>query len=106
MRSWRSLGTRAAVRRAPDPDDLLVLYLPSAVRLAQMRTRLERLGHACVQPMNPYWREKSVTFEDPDGWRVVLCQPQNAAAAMRLRSRGAAKSRKARNLPLTRRSRT
>lgn len=91
---------------APDPDDLLVLYLPSAERLAWLRTRLEHLGHDSVRPLNPYWLDKSVTFEDPDGWRVVLCHPHTAAAAMRLRSRGAAKSRKARSLPLTRRSRT
>ena len=25
-------------------------------------------------PENPYWLDKSVTFEDPDGWRIVLCQ--------------------------------
>ncbi|WP_425293855.1 hypothetical protein [Microvirga pakistanensis] len=26
------------------------------------------------EPENPYWLGQSVTFEDPDGWRVVLCQ--------------------------------
>jgi len=61
----------------PDADDLLVLYLPSSAAVAKLRKKLERRGHASVQPANPYWADKSVTFEDPDGWRVVLC---NSAA--------------------------
>jgi catechol 2,3-dioxygenase-like lactoylglutathione lyase family enzyme len=96
---------------APDADDLLVLYLPSAARVARRRRRLESLGYARVPPLNPYWLDKSVTFADPDGWRVVLCeaasrQVHDAADSSRERSRGATKSRKARSLPLARRSRT
>ena len=59
--------------RAPSRDNLLVLYIPDATELARLRHRLEELGHAAVEPENPYWLDKSVTFEDPDGWRVVLC---------------------------------
>jgi len=59
--------------RAPTADNLLVLYIPEPVELARLRTRLEQLGHAAVEPENPYWLDKSVTFEDPDGYRVVLC---------------------------------
>jgi catechol 2,3-dioxygenase-like lactoylglutathione lyase family enzyme len=58
---------------APSADNLLVFYIPDAKQLAELRERLERLGHVAVEPENPYWRDKSVTFEDPDGWRVVLC---------------------------------
>jgi hypothetical protein len=25
-----------------------------------------------IEPENPYWNTNSITFEDPDGWRVVL----------------------------------
>lgn len=57
---------------APSRDNLLVLYIPNAAHLARIRGRLEALGHRAVEPENPYWRDKSVTFEDPDGWRVVL----------------------------------
>jgi catechol 2,3-dioxygenase-like lactoylglutathione lyase family enzyme len=81
----------------PDADDLLVLYLPTAERLSRLRMRLERLGHASVQPANPYWLGGALTFEDPDGWRIVLCHSHTAAAATRLRNRGAVKSRNARN---------
>ncbi len=59
---------------APSTDNLLVLYIPDAGELAALRARLEQLDHRPVEPENPYWRDKSVTFEDPDGWRVVLCQ--------------------------------
>ncbi|HKU89633.1 MAG TPA: VOC family protein [Steroidobacteraceae bacterium] len=63
---------------APDPDDLLVIYLPSAERFTWLRARLESMGHAGVPALNPYWRGRSVTIEDPDGWRVVLCRPEAA----------------------------
>jgi hypothetical protein len=37
-----------------------------------MTLRLHRHGYEPVEPENPYWAEKGLTFEDPDGWRVVL----------------------------------
>jgi catechol 2,3-dioxygenase-like lactoylglutathione lyase family enzyme len=58
---------------APSRDNLLVLYISDALQLSEASERLVRLGHRPVEPENPYWRDKSVTFEDPDGWRVVLC---------------------------------
>ena len=53
----------------PHPESLLVLYLgdDQAVEAAA-----ERLGVDPVPPANPYWAERGVTFEDPDGFRVVL----------------------------------
>lgn len=59
---------------APSRDNLLVLYIPDETHLERIRARLEALGCRPVEPENPYWRDKSVTFEDPDGWRVVLCR--------------------------------
>jgi hypothetical protein len=29
-------------------------------------------GYKPVKSYNPYWDDKGVTFEDPDGYRVVL----------------------------------
>ena len=32
-------------------------------------------GSPCPAPTkdkNPYWKEKGITIEDPDGWRIVL----------------------------------
>jgi len=58
---------------APTDDNLLVLYIPDAADYEHLCARLARLGYPSVEPANPYWRGKSTTFEDPDGWRVVLC---------------------------------
>jgi catechol 2,3-dioxygenase-like lactoylglutathione lyase family enzyme len=54
---------------APHPESLLVLYLGDreAVDAVAMR-----LGTEPVAPANPYWAEHGLTFEDPDGFRVVL----------------------------------
>jgi catechol 2,3-dioxygenase-like lactoylglutathione lyase family enzyme len=57
---------------APSKDNLLVLYFPDESDLARVEGRLQALGGAAVPPENPYWLGKSVTYEDPDGWRVVL----------------------------------
>jgi catechol 2,3-dioxygenase-like lactoylglutathione lyase family enzyme len=37
-----------------------------------VRAVAERLAVAPVEPANPYWGEHGLTFEDPDGFRVVL----------------------------------
>jgi len=58
---------------APSGDDLLVLYIPDPAQRASLRERLEGLGYRTVVPKNPWWLRDAVTFEDPDGWRVVLC---------------------------------
>jgi catechol 2,3-dioxygenase-like lactoylglutathione lyase family enzyme len=54
---------------APHPESLLVLYLGDDAAVAGV---VGRLGAAPVAPANPYWAEHGVTFEDPDGFRVVL----------------------------------
>ncbi len=57
----------------PSTDSLLVLYIPDRTQLLAIRERLEGLGHLPIAPENPYWLKDAVTYEDPDGWRVVLC---------------------------------
>lgn len=54
---------------APHPESLLVLYV------GDERSRdaiMARLRAGPVDPANPYWAEHGRTFEDPDGFRVVL----------------------------------
>jgi catechol 2,3-dioxygenase-like lactoylglutathione lyase family enzyme len=53
---------------APHPESLLVLYLGDEAAVAKVAARL---GEPVV-PANPYWAEHGLTFEDPDGFRVVL----------------------------------
>ena len=56
---------------APTLDNLLVLYMTDRTAMAQIESRMQALGHEPVEPENPYWND-DLTFEDPDGWRVVL----------------------------------
>ena len=61
-----------AAGRAPTPDNLLVFYLP---REEAWRAAVERMRGAGFEPVasfNPYWDREGVTFEDPDGYRVVF----------------------------------
>ena len=56
---------------APTRDNLLVLYLDDAAELEAVAARLHE-----VESENPYWPAHGAkTFEDPDGWRVVLVPP-------------------------------
>lgn len=57
---------------APTKDNLLVLYFADHANYLKAIHRMELKGHSAVDPENPYWLNKSYTFEDPDGWRVVL----------------------------------
>jgi catechol 2,3-dioxygenase-like lactoylglutathione lyase family enzyme len=57
--------------RAPTRDNLLVLYMTDRAAIQAIAARMGALGHEPVEPENPYWAD-DLTFEDPDGWRVVL----------------------------------
>lgn len=57
---------------APTKDNLLVLYFNDPTLFEQAVQRMKTYGQSPVPPENPYWEGKSFTFEDPDGWRVVL----------------------------------
>ena len=62
--------------RAPTQDNLLVFYLPDVAEWTQAVQRMRNAGFDPVPAFNPYWDRTGATFEDPDGYRVVL---QNAA---------------------------
>ena len=58
---------------APSADNLLVFYLGDVERRDAVAAQLRALGGAPVAAENPYWDAvEALTFEDPDGWRVVL----------------------------------
>lgn len=58
--------------RSPSPDNLLVFYLPDDGEWASAVERLREAGYEPVPSFNPYWDVRGRTFEDPDGYRVVL----------------------------------
>jgi catechol 2,3-dioxygenase-like lactoylglutathione lyase family enzyme len=61
---------------APDPESLLVFYLPDRDAWQAAVARLRALGSEPVVSQNPYWDRDGLTFADPDGFRIVL---QNAS---------------------------
>ena len=62
--------------RSPTQDHLLVFYLPGVDEWRDAVQRMRDHGFEPVPSFNPYWDMHGKTFEDPDGYRVVL---QNAA---------------------------
>ena len=58
--------------RAPTPDNLLVFYFPDAAEWQAAVGRMRDAGFTPVAAFNPYWDREGVTFEDPDGYRVVF----------------------------------
>jgi catechol 2,3-dioxygenase-like lactoylglutathione lyase family enzyme len=57
---------------APTRDNLLVFYLPDAADWQRAVDRMQATGYAPVPSANPYWDVVGATFEDADGYRVVL----------------------------------
>lgn len=58
---------------APTTDNLLVLYFHGDAKMYEVVERLAAAGREPVEAENPYWAGVgALTFEDPDGWRVVL----------------------------------
>lgn len=67
-------GHRAG--NAPNKEDLLVFYLPDRNEWQRAVDQMVARGCEPVKSHNPYWDTKGMTFEDMDGYRVVL---QNAS---------------------------
>ena len=61
---------------APTPDNLLVFYLPDETEWQAAVDRMFANGYEPTASFNPYWDRSGRTFEDPDGYRVVI---QNAS---------------------------
>ena len=63
---------RDPVAPAPTPEDLLVFYVPETLDWQASCAAMLAAGFVSVAPFNPYWRERGMTFEDPDRYRIVL----------------------------------
>ena len=60
----------------PSPENLLVFYLPDHAQWQTTCHKMIAAGFQLVQSHNPYWDRRGQTFEDLDGYRVVI---QNAS---------------------------
>jgi catechol 2,3-dioxygenase-like lactoylglutathione lyase family enzyme len=60
------------VGKAPTQDHLLVFYIPDEADWKRAVERMQQHGYKPVISYNPYWDNGGKTFEDVDGYRVVL----------------------------------
>jgi hypothetical protein len=56
----------------PTPEHLLVFYIPDPRQWDARCARMIAAGFRSVPSFNPYWDVGGRTFEDLDGYRVVL----------------------------------
>ena len=61
---------------APTLEDLLVFYVPAAAEWQTACASMLAAGFKQVPPFNPYWEKRGRTYEDPDGYRIVLQQAE------------------------------
>jgi catechol 2,3-dioxygenase-like lactoylglutathione lyase family enzyme len=64
--------------RSPTPEHLLVFYVADRAALAAREAAMRAAGNRPVEPHNPYWLRRGVTFADPDGYCVVVALPPTA----------------------------
>jgi catechol 2,3-dioxygenase-like lactoylglutathione lyase family enzyme len=60
------------VGKAPSQDNLLVFYIPDEAEWTNAVARMRQHGYEPVKSYNPWWDDGGRTFEDRDGYRVVL----------------------------------
>lgn len=56
----------------PTAEDLLVVYVPERAEWLGAVRRVRETGAHPVPSRNPYWDRHGLTFEDPDGYRIVI----------------------------------
>ncbi len=61
-----------SVGRAPTADNLIAFYIPDSNEWAAACSRMQAAGFNQVPSYNPYWDVVGKTYEDLDGYRVVL----------------------------------
>lgn len=68
------------VAPSPTVEDLMVLYIPSESEWETTCASMLAAGFKPVRSHNPYWEAKGRTYEDRDGYRVVLQKEEWANA--------------------------
>ena len=56
----------------PSREDLTVFYLPSSPQWYDACNKMRAAGFKQVVSLNPYWDVRGHTYEDQDGYRIVL----------------------------------
>lgn len=63
---------RHPVAPRPTEEDLLVFYVPDQEEWEGRCAAMRSAGFEQVASFNPYWDLRGCTFQDPDGYRLVL----------------------------------
>lgn len=58
--------------KAPTKDNLIVFYIPDITEWKNRCDSMVKSGFTSVNSFNPYWDIEGKTFEDIDGYRIVL----------------------------------
>jgi hypothetical protein len=66
----------ATIEKPISRDNLIVFYIPDREQCKTTTNRMISFGYHPVKSHYPYWDKNGVTFEDPDGFNVVI---QNTA---------------------------
>ena len=64
--------TKEKAGRAPTLENLLVFYITDEAEYNNAINRISNSGFRKVKSFNPYWEGGAQTFEDIDGYRVVI----------------------------------
>ena len=59
------------------PEDLLVFYYSDLQSFDLVSKNLKAAGFKHISSHNPYWNDHGLTFEDPEGYRVVIVLKEN-----------------------------
>jgi len=57
---------------SPTAEDLLIFYVPDQDEWTQRCEAVRKAGFVEMQSLNPYWDRNGRTFQDPDGYRIVI----------------------------------
>jgi len=62
--------------RSPSNELLLIFYYPQVAEFDEAKEKMRNANFNLVPSHNPYWDQKGCTFEDPEGYRIVLCNQE------------------------------
>jgi hypothetical protein len=68
------------VKATPTSEDLCVFYVPDPKQWLARCEAMLSAGFKPVSSFNPYWDQRGRTFEDADGYRIVIEQSEWTAA--------------------------
>lgn len=64
------------IKPSPTSEDLLVFYVPEENEWEKSFAQMLQAGFKRVESFNPYWERLGRTYEDEDGYRIVIQQSE------------------------------